>query len=65
MKINIDILLEENGLYRASCPALPGCTTQGRTRAEAQETLQEALVGYLYSLDVAVPAELEREPLVV
>lgn len=65
MKINVDITLEENGLYRATCPVLPGCTTVGHTRAEAQATLQEALLGYLYSLDVAVPAEFEREPLAV
>jgi antitoxin HicB len=34
----------------AHCLALPGCTSQGATRNEAQVNLKEAIAGYLESL---------------
>jgi predicted RNase H-like HicB family nuclease len=41
---------DEDGIFVATCPALPGCITQGQTRAEAQQNLSEAIVLYLESL---------------
>ena len=46
--------------FRASCPALPGCVVYGRSRIEVKDRIQEAVLGYLASLDVALPAELSR-----
>lgn len=40
----------EEGGFVASCPALPGCVTQGETVAEATEMAREAIEGYLESL---------------
>lgn len=34
----------------ATCPALPGCVSQGQTRLEATENIREAIEGYLISL---------------
>jgi len=34
----------------ANCPILPGCISQGKTRAEAQANIKEAIQSYLESL---------------
>ncbi len=40
----------EDGWIIAECPCLPGCVTQGRTRAEALANLREAIALNLESL---------------
>lgn len=37
------MVLDEAGYWCASCPALPGCFSQGRTRAEALDNIREAI----------------------
>jgi predicted RNase H-like HicB family nuclease len=41
------VILEEgeSGYIIASCPALPGCHSQGKTEAEALTNIREAIVG--------------------
>jgi predicted RNase H-like HicB family nuclease len=34
---------DEDGVYVAECPSIPGCVSQGRTEAEAEENLREAI----------------------
>ena len=34
----------------AECPSLPGCISQGKTRAEALTNIKDAMTGYLASL---------------
>lgn len=41
---------DEDGFIVASCPQLPGCYSQGRSRPEAVRNIQEALRGYLISM---------------
>lgn len=41
---------EEDGGYVATCPALPGCVSQGETRGEALANIREAIQGVLSSL---------------
>ena len=41
---------DEDGWEVASCPTLPGCHTQGRTREEALANIREAIGGYLASM---------------
>ena len=41
---------DEDGWEVATCPTLPGCHSQGRTREEAFENIREAISGYLTSL---------------
>ena len=53
---------DEDGWEVASCPTLPGCHTQGRTRKEALANVREAIRGYLASLrehDAALPGSSE------
>jgi predicted RNase H-like HicB family nuclease len=40
----------EEGGYIVSCPALPGCVSQGETIEEAREMIKDAISGYLTSL---------------
>ena len=53
---------DEDGWEVASCPTLPGCHSQGRTREEALDNIREAIRGYLASLrehDAALPPSSE------
>ncbi len=37
----------EDGYIVAECPALPGCVSQGKTKEEALQNIQEAVEGIL------------------
>ena len=51
MKFRVSIEQDEDGIFIASCPTLPGCVSQGTTRDEAVVNIQEAINGYLASLE--------------
>ncbi len=40
---------DEDGVFVAEVPVLPGCVSQGRTRTEAIENIKEAIAAYLES----------------
>ena len=50
MKYRIFIEQDEDGIFVAECPALPGCISQGKSRKEVLENIQDAIRGYLESL---------------
>ena len=50
MKFRAMIEEDEDGMFVAECPSLPGCISQGKTRKEALHNLQDAVSGYLTSL---------------
>ncbi|MGH9364544.1 MAG: type II toxin-antitoxin system HicB family antitoxin [Thermoanaerobaculia bacterium] len=50
MKYRVLIEPDEDGMFVAECPSLPGCVSQGMTRAEALRNIQEAIEGYVASL---------------
>jgi len=50
MKFRVIIEEDEDGIFVAECPSLPGCISQGKTRAEALENIKDAAKGYLESL---------------
>ena len=50
MKYRVYLEQDEDGVFVATCPALPGCVSQGRSRAEATDNVREAIEGYLISL---------------
>lgn len=50
MKYRVKIEQDEDGIFIAEVPALPGCITQGSTRNEAIENIKEAIALYLESL---------------
>jgi len=43
MKLVVTIERDEDGLYVAECPAIPGCVSQGKTREQALKNIQEAI----------------------
>jgi len=49
MKFAITLEKDEDGFVIASCPALSGCHSQGRTREEAIANIEEAIRGYIAS----------------
>ena len=50
MKYRVIIGQDEDGIYVAVCPSLPGCVSQGKSRNEALKNIQDAMKGYLASL---------------
>jgi predicted RNase H-like HicB family nuclease len=50
MKFRVMIQRDEDGVYLAEVPALPGCVSQGTTRSEALNNVREAIALYLESL---------------
>lgn len=64
MRYRILLELDEDGMYIAECPSLPGCISQGRTRKEALENIQDAIKGYIESLtkhNEPIPPPIEEE----
>jgi predicted RNase H-like HicB family nuclease len=51
MKFRVTVELDEDGVFVAECPALPGCVSQGKTREEAMANIRDAIQGYLASLE--------------
>lgn len=47
--------------YSISCPALPGCWSQGKTEAEALENIREAIEDYLAVLNEQLKGAEIRE----
>ncbi len=50
MKYRVLIELDEDGVFVAEVPSLPGCISQGKTREEAVLNVREAMVAYTESL---------------
>ena len=50
MRFRIIIEEDEDGIFVAECPSLPGCISQGKTRKESIENIKDAIEGYLESL---------------
>ena len=51
MKYRVLIEQDEDGVFIAEVPALPGCISQGYTREESLKNIQEAIAVYLESLE--------------
>lgn len=50
VKYKVKIKQDEEGVFVAECPTLPGCVSQGKTRVEAVRNIKDAIDGYLESL---------------
>jgi predicted RNase H-like HicB family nuclease len=64
MQYRVLIEPDEDGVYVVEVPSLPGCISQGRTRAEALENVKEAIAAYLESLKAhnePVPPPISEE----
>ena len=64
MKFRVRIEPDEDGVFVAEVPSLPGCVTQGSTREEAVHNAQEAIAAYLESLKAhgePIPPSIDEE----
>ena len=64
MLYRVHLEQDEDGVYVAACPSLPGCISQGSTRSEAQANIREAIELYLKSLrkhHEPIPPGIEEE----
>ena len=50
MKYRVIVEQDEDEMFVAECPTLPGCISQGATRKEALKNIKDAIKGYLESL---------------
>lgn len=64
MKYRVLIEPDEDGVFVAQVPSLPGCISQGQTREQAIENIKEAIALYLESLEAhnePVPPTITEE----
>ncbi len=64
MRFRVIIEQDEDKVFVAECPSLPGCISQGKTRSEAIENIKDAVEGYLESLkkhNEPIPPSIEEE----
>ena len=59
MKLAVNIHQDEDGMFIAECPSIPGCVSQGQTEAEAATNIADAIRECL-----AVRAEFGMPPTV-
>ena len=43
MKLSVTIDRDEDGIWVAECPAIPGCVSQGKTKQAALKNIKEAM----------------------
>ena len=55
ISVRVTLYADEDGVLIAECPALPGCLSQGATRAEALENIRDAI-----ELVILTRADLSR-----
>jgi predicted RNase H-like HicB family nuclease len=51
MRYRVIVEQDEDGVFVAEVPSLPGCVTQGASRSEAVANAREAIAGYVESLE--------------
>ncbi len=64
MKFRVRLDQDEDGIFVAEAPSLPGCVTQGETRDEALANIREAIAAYLESLEAhgdPIPPSVDEE----
>ncbi len=47
MKFSVTLDRDEDGIWVVECPSIPGCVSQGETREEALENIQDAILACL------------------
>ena len=43
MKLSVTVDRDEDGMWVVECPSIPGCVSQGKTKAEALKNIKEAI----------------------
>jgi len=64
MKYRVLLQKDEDGIFVAEVPSLPGCISQGTTRKDALKNIQEAIELYIESLiehNEPIPPSIDEE----
>jgi len=64
LRFRIIIEQDEDGVFVAEVPSLPGCISQGKTRKEALTNIKDAIKGYLESMkkhNEPIPPSISEE----
>ena len=43
MKLSVTLDRDEDGMWVAECPSIPGCVSQGKTKPDALKNIKEAI----------------------
>ena len=43
MKLSVTLDRDEDGVWIAECPSIPGCVSQGKSKADALKNIKEAI----------------------
>jgi predicted RNase H-like HicB family nuclease len=64
LRFRVHVEQDEDGVFVVECSNLPGCISQGKTRAEALTNIRDAILGYLASLEKhgePIPLSVQEE----
>ncbi len=64
VRFRVFIEQDEDRVYVAEVPELPGCISQGKTREEVLKNIKDAIHGYLVSLkkhNEPIPPSIKEE----
>jgi antitoxin HicB len=64
MQFRVIVEQDEDSVFVAECPSLPGCVSQGTTRTEALVNIKDAMEGYLEILrqhNEPIPPSIKEE----
>jgi predicted RNase H-like HicB family nuclease len=64
MQFRVIVEQDEDSVFVAECPSLPGCVSQGTTRTEALANIKDAIEGCLESLrqhNEPIPPSIKEE----
>lgn len=62
MKFLMTLERDEDGVWIADCPSIPGCVSQGETRQDALDNIREAIAACLeVRADLGMPLTLETQ----
>ena len=62
MKLTVTIHRDEHGAWIAQCPSIPGCVSQGATKADALANIREAIELCLETrADLGIPLTTETQ----
>ena len=60
MKFSVTLERDEDGIWIVECPSIPGCVSQGETKEEALENIQDAISACLeVSEELGMPLNVE------
>jgi len=60
MKLCVRVRRNARGGFIAACPSLPGCVSCGDTEQQARDNIEQAIRGYLASLNNFEPPQIRQ-----